>query len=971
MEPINNLLMPKYTAAAVRQMALCLCAITMTVSSWGQAPATTTVRGRVVDSLTQTPLEFASVAVTTAAGKAAGAALTNADGRFEIKGITAGRYTLSVSYVGYRTATRSIRPSGNIWDAGTLPLETDAVRLEDVSVSAIGNAMIVKKDTIEYRADAYKVTEGAMLEELVKKLDGAEIDSDGKITINGKEITKVMIDGKTFFSDDPQIATKNLPAAMVERVQVIDRKSDQAQFTGIDDGNEETVLNLTVRPGMKNGWFGNVSAGAGYEDRYQGGGLVANIKDDRQLSLLASGNNTNNRGFNDVAGSMMQQGRGSGGGSGSGGGAGGGRQGGAGVNVGGTRMNIGGNGLTTSWLGGANLYDEWGGRWKTTGNYFYNGSETTIDQRSYRQNLFQNDSTSYYNQQTQSVTQTQGHRAALEMEWTLDSLNSFLFKPSARYGLGRFDESTRYTTLNTARDSINDGYSRAFGDNTSAALNGDLLFRHKFATRGRTFSANVTAGYSRNVIDGNNASLMHLYAGAGDTVVNQQYRSEQQTLTASARLSYTEPLGNDYYTEVAYSVRLNHSTSDKDTYNLDSAGNLAGRDDNYSSHYRNLFVNQRAEVNLRRVREKYNWTMGIQAQPSYLRSEREGTAPLARSVVNFSPNGNFIYHFSDNRQFRADYRGTTNEPTITQLQPVPDNSNPLLERLGNPDLQPEFNNSLRLTYRSTDVASFRTTIASLNASYTWNKIVNNLIYESSSGRQVIVPANVEGVYSLTGFLMWSMPFRRGSRFSFTFNTFASYAQNAGLTQTVDRMPEGNEQQLALVEQSLRNTTRSMTFNKTIRLRYKGDKVDVNLSGRAGYTKAWYSAGNNPPVYWNNNVGGDFNWSLPYNLSLASDAGYTFYIGYPEGYNRPVFLWNAEASLLLFRQKQGTVKVRVFDILNQGRGVSRTTSDNYIEDLSVNTLGRYVMCSFIYRFGSFGGTSNFSITPERGRGRPMR
>jgi len=701
-----------------KKIFIALFLLTISIASFAQSK--TTVSGVVRDSTTNAPLDFATVVIASKAGVSAGYASTNSDGSFEIKNITAGEWQLTITFVGYHTLTKTIRVSGETQNIGTLKLREDLVRLQEVVVTAIGNAMIVKKDTIEYNASSYRVAEGAMLEDLVKKLPGTEVDSDGKITVNGEEIKKVMIDGKVFFADDPQVATKNLPANMIEKVQVVNRRSDQARFTGIDDGEEETVLNLTIRPGMKNGWFGNVMAGGGYEDKYQGGGMVANIKDDRQISILASGNNTNNRGFNDIAGSMMQQGRGGGGG-GTQMRFGGGSSGGASMNVGGTRMSIGGNGLMTSWLGGVNAYNEFGKnkQVKATGNYFYNGTETKLDQSRYRQNIFDNDSLSFYNQTTNSVSRTQGHRVSGEVEWTLNENSSFVFKPTINYGIGSFDEKSNYaTTLDNLLDTVNNGHSIASGDNTSISFNGDILFRHKFKTQGRTFTANFVFGYSDNTLDGYNYSKTRFFEFGipVDSIIDQQYTTASRSYSTNTRLTYTEPLGNNYYLEMAYRVRTNYSTSDKETFNKDIFGNYNDLDDLYTNHYQNLFVNQQAELSLRSVREKYNWTVGVTAQPSYIRSEGRGEEAFSRNSLNFSPNGNFTYNFSNTKMFRADYRGRTNEPTISQLQPVPDNSNPLLERLGNPNLDPAFTHNLRLSYRNTNPQSFRTIVSFINAS---------------------------------------------------------------------------------------------------------------------------------------------------------------------------------------------------------------------------------------------------------------
>ncbi|MDR3235813.1 MAG: TonB-dependent receptor [Prevotellaceae bacterium] len=923
----------------------------------------TVIKGTVRDSITGEPLAYASVVARLSDSTVASSVFTKDNGSFELRNVPFGQVSVTVSFVGYTPLVFPIRASNAATNVGVLTLKTSNVRLSEVVVTGLANEMRIRKDTIEYNAAAFKVTEGATVEELVKKLPGAEVSEDGKITVGGKEITKVLLDGKTFFSDDPKIATKNLPASMVEKLQVVDRKSEQARFTGIDDGNEETVLNLTVRPGMKNGWFGNAIAGGGYKDKWQGGGMASNLKDDRQLSVIASGNNTNNEGFNNIAGSMMQQGRGGGGGGGT-------NMGGSGmnVNIGGTRMSIGGNGISTSWLGGLNAHDEFTNL-ILGGNYFYNGVETATNTDSYRQNLFRNDSVSYSNQSQRSLSHSEGHRASVELEWTLDSLNSIVFKPNVSYGMGRFDDYSEYSILNNLLDSVNNGITNTFGDNQSLSFNGDLLLRHKFKTKGRTLSANFTLGYQTNTTDGNNYSLMRLFdASMTNDTIDQQYHSNTLSYTGNVRVSYTEPLGNNYYAEAAYSVRTNYSTSDKETFNQDIFKQYTEIDTLYSNHYQNLFVNQQADLNLRSVREKYQWTIGVGVQPSYLRSNRAG-GDIERSVVNFSPNGNFIYNFSDSKQLRATYRGRTTQPSISQLQPVPDNSNPLLERLGNDDLAPEFSHNIRLFYRATNPRTFRTIVSGLNTSVTMDKIVNNTIYESSTGKQLILPVNVNNVYSTWGMFMFTSPFAKGSRFYVTTNTSVMYSQNVNLSTTVeqidkDRLPASDE-----------NKTNSLSANERLRLSYKGSKIDLGADASAVYSKAWYSVGTkDQPTYWTNRVGGDFIWTMPWSMSFSGNANYNFYYGYSDNYNKPVMMCNAAVSKLLFKKKQATLTLQVFDILNEGRGNNRTTTDNYIEDVTTNTLGRYLMLSFTYRFGSFGNDNrqmNFIRPDGPGGGRrPM-
>ena len=940
-----------------------LLAISLLLSSvalFGQQVNTYTLKGTVRDSLSNSPIEFAMVALTRASGQqVVGTTLTDNKGDFEFKRVPQGDLVLNISFMGYHNLQRNINGSTEaVLDLGVISLLEGAIRLSEVVIESIVNPVVFKKDTIEYTAAAYKVTENAVLEDLLKKLPGAEVDSDGKITVNGKEISKVMVDGQTFFADDPRIASKNLPAKMVDKVQVIDRKSDQAQFTGIDDGNEETILNLTVRPGMKNGWLGNISAGAGHQDRYQGGGFVARFDNNWQLSFIGSGNNTNNRGFTDIAGSMMQSGRGGSGGGGmmvmsSSGGRGSGGQGGFNLNVGGMSMNIGGNGITTSWLGGINgMFQSTDKKLKIGGNYFYSGSDNVLEQERVRENImFDKDDNYFYTQQGLSNSKTQGHRAALEFEYTLDSLNSFIFKPNFGLGYGDFNESSSYTSIMADGTAINKGNSSTTGNNDNLSTSGDFLWRHKFGIPGRTFSANFTYGYNKNNTEGQNYSFTQDFANSKDSTVNQNYKTNSSGYNVGGRLSYTEPLGKGYYMELAYAIRYNNSTSDKKTYdNITNALDIR-----YSNNYDNTFVNHSGEVNFRSVGEKYNLILGVNMQPSYMLSKYVSSgAPqeFSRTVVNFAPNAQYIYNFSDYKQFRVNYRGSTRQPSMNQLQPVLDNSDPLFVNLGNPDLNPEFQHNLFGMYRNTIPQTFFTMFTMFMANYTFDKIVNASLSDKS-GRQTIIPVNTNGVYSASVRMMINTPLAKKSKFFITSNSGINANQTVNYIGKVDDLSLMKRDELLAKAQ--RNNTQNLNLSEMLRLNYRGSKLDVSLSARANWTQAWYSVDNKAATnYWNNAVGADFNWTLPWDFTLASDANYNYYIGYDNDYNKPMTLWNAELSKQLFKNKQGTIAVKVYDILNESRGTMRNTTNNYIEDVSTNTLGRYIMFSFTYRFGSISG-----------------
>ncbi|MDR0295274.1 MAG: outer membrane beta-barrel protein [Prevotellaceae bacterium] len=930
---------------------------------FGQQTNTYTLKGIVRDSLSKAPIDFATVILTRASDNQPVLTVnTNSTGVFEFNRVPQnGEFVLTVSYMGYLNLQRNIgNTTESVVDLGILSIRENATRLSDVVVEAMGNPIVFKKDTIEYTASSFKVPENAVLEDLIKKLPGAEVDSDGKITVHGKEIKKVTVDGETFFADDPRIASRNLPAKMVDKVQVVDRKSDQAQFTGIDDGNEETVLNLTVKQGMKNGWLGNLSTGGGHRDRYQAGGFVARFDNNWQLSFIGSGNNTNNRGFTDIAGSMMQSGRGGGGGGGMmmmGGGSRPGSQGGGfNLNVGGVNMSIGGNGITTSWLTGLNGHIQANKKLRIGGNYFYSGSDNVLEQERVRENIMANPNDNFtYSQNGLSNNKTQGHRAALEFEYTIDSLNSFIFKPNFGINFGEFSESSSYTSIvpkTPIADTLNKGDSKSTGNNDNLSTSGDLLWRHKFGIPGRTFSANLNYGYNKNNTEGKNSSFTQDIANSKDSIINQRYTTKNNGYNVGTRLSYTEPLGKGYYMELAYSLRYSNSTSDKETFDLRNSGAL---DTRYSNNYDNTFVNHSGEVNLCGVGEKHNYIIGVNVQPSYMNSKYTSNGKLydySRSVVNFAPNAQFIYNYSDFQQLRINYRGSTRQPSMSQLQPVLDNADPLFVNIGNPDLNPEFQHNLFGMYRNTNVKTYFTLFTFFSANYTFDKIVNANIYDNA-GRQTMIPVNTDGVYSGNVRLMINAPFAQNSKLYITSNTGINFNRTVNFTGSVDNISDKERDELLRL--TTRNNTQNLNLNEQIRLNYKGTKFDASISGRANWTKAWYSIDNRTATnYWNNTVGADFNWSLLWDFGLSSDINHNYYIGYSSGNDKPMTLWNAELTKQLFKNKQGTISVKVFDILNKSRGTMRNATNNYIEDINTNTLGRYVMFSFTYRFGAVGG-----------------
>lgn len=904
------------------------------------------IKLRLVDSHTNAPVDFASVYVSKdGTVKGAKHSMTDENGHATIVKVAPGKYIFKAELLGYKLKEMPVEVKKGVLDLGEIKMDPDVNTLEQVVVSAVGNQIIVKKDTIEYNAALIKTTDNDMLEDLIKKLPGFEIDSDGNITANGEVVKKVMIDGKEFFLDDPQLASKNIPAKIINKVKVVEKKSEQAEFTGIDDGEEETVLDLSFKPGMMKGWFGNASAGGGmdlvkgiddqYDPRFQAAAMAGRFTEENQISFILNGNNTNNRGFQDMAGEMMGGMRGGG------------------------RMGGGGNsGITTSWMGGINgngyLADK---TIELHGNYLYSGSDRVLEQNTDKTTMISDTEKLNTKNKSKDITFSQGHRAGGRFDWDITEKASILFTPNFNYGMGRYQESTEYASVNSVKGKVNDGYSTNSGENDNWTASGRLLYRQKIGkTKGRTLSVNINYNFSENNLESRNYSETGNYEDdrkVKTSIVDQRIFQMSDAQTLGARLSYTEPLGRNFFIEASYRYNYRKNNSTKSTYNKNESGLYNVLDTLYSSEYHNTFINQTAQLSLVKQEEKYTLQVGFNAQPArtisienLLREGRDST--LDYSVVNYSPSARFDYRFSDSEFLRVNYRGSTNQPSLTQLQPVPDNTNPLYIRLGNPSLQPEFTHRINARYRNTNRDKFSTINLTFNASYVKDDIINASWY-NSNGVQFTAPINSkEPTFSTSARVMYNTPIAK-SNFSVMANAYTT------LTRGLNYTGNGDVATLEeIIDDLVAGKTTTINVGARLNFTYRTDSFEARLGGRAGYKNAWYTIQEQEkPATWTNFVDGEVSYTAPWGTEIKTDARYTFYIGFEDGYNIPRMVWNAEISQLLFKKK-ATLRFKVYDILNQAMNVYRNTADNYVEDVEQNTLGQYFMLSFTYRFGNFGG-----------------
>ena len=939
---------------------------------------------RLVDEKTGDPVGFATVSLTVKGEKtAAKYVLTDSEGAATVAKVKKGTYTLKAEMLGYKLHTQDITVEKNL-DLGAIKMKEDAKVLDAASVSAVGNPIIVKKDTIEYNASSFKTSDNDMLEDLLKKLPGVEVASDGTVTANGETIKKITIDGKTFFLDDPQLATKNLPANIVEKVKVVERKSEQARFTGIDDGQEETIIDLSIYKGMMNGWFGNVTAGGGHDVpakgyytadktfwndgwRYQGAGILGNFKENSQLSLIVNANNTNNRGFNDLAGGMMQGMRGGGGGMGRG-------------------MNMfgGGNGITSSWMGGLNgAWDLLDGDMELSGNYLYNGSDKYVEETSSKVTFMENGSRLLNDNSGYSTTGSQGHRFGIRLDHKFSENISLLFEPQVNFGTGNFSERSDFSTR-TAMDDVtsftNDGFSSSNGANQNWSTSGRLLYRHRLGKAGRTLSAMVNYSFSNNEMQGLNQSLTRTDIDANGEyeyeTVNQRYDQLSKSSSVSGRLVYTEPLTDHLFLEANYEYAWNKNKSGKDTYNSGSTDvnenttnlsyNAAGEifDPTYSSSILNRYANQRAGVSFTWQNDKLNAQLGAQINPTNTHNETNGKSYDSK-VINWSPTARVRYALGNNSHLMFNYDGRSSQPSTSQLMPVPDNTDPLNISLGNPYLESYFTHNIRTMFRFTDMKTFTSVNANISGNYVQDAITNAQWYDKA-GTQYSIPVNGPGTGSVNGRFMVNSPIGK-SNFSIMSNTSARYNQstsyigNGALDSDKYYDSENAEfdyglfnadyPNLGKADAFTTNKIQTMNISEMLRLTYRNDFVELVAGGRTNVSKSWYTMNSaNTNATWNNNVSFEMNWTLPFGMNLISDLNYNWYNGYTTQQD-PEFVLNAEITQLVFNKK-ATIALRAYDLLNQAKNLMVTDASNYHQEVRNNTLGRYIIVSFTYRFGTF-------------------
>lgn len=973
-------------------LILCLCSLVATAQK-------VTVSGVVMDGSLNEPMTGASVVLLQPKDSAQSAGIsTDLEGRFKLPAVKAGNYIMRISYMGFQTYYRNIvLPKNNkSINLGTITLQENSKIMKEAEVTARVAQVEMKADTFVFNADAYRMPEGSMLEELVKKLPGAEIDDEGNIKINGKSVSKIMVDGKEYFQNDTKMALKNLPSKLIKKLKSYDKKSDYSRITGIDDGEEETVLDLSVKKGMKDGWVGNFDAAYGTEDRYSGKANVNRFMDNSYLSVIGSRNNVNDFGG---------------------------------------RWGGGGNGITTSTMGGVTFAWENGkpeytaGLLKLGGNVRYSSRDSESETRNNSEMFLPTGASQFSNSKNLGTNWSQNVNANFQVEWFPDSMTNILFRPNFSHSDGNSFSNNRSVTFNKnpfeagLTDPVEDykemkdengirvnGNERLnSGDNYSNNVNASLQVNRRLGVPGRNITLNVDGAYSESDNKSYSRSMVRYYQRTSDDL-NADYQntmSPSKNYNIQGRFSYTEPILKGTVLQLSYQAqyrfqdtnrdmliydKLEEALKDKDLADVTAAdlyyGTYKGmsfesygidltqlvRDTENSQYATYREFNQSVNLMFRHNSklengQEFNFNAGVNWQPQRTDMEYEKRGryiDTTRHIQNWAPRLNFRWKISNTSQLRVRYNGRMSQPSMTNLIEVMDNSNPLYISTGNAGLKSSWNDNFNVDYNNYITEKQMGWYAGFRGDKTRRSISNATIYDTESGVNYSRPMNIDGAWSLRTWMGFNTALDKEKHFNLNWSQSINHANNVGYISS--KLDVGAQQFLYpmvdmnglfnyMSENNLleKANTKSTDLGENLRINYRNDLLELGVNGGMNYQHArndMLKSGNRDT--WFFNYGGNVVINMPWDMQFSSDISQQSRRGYDDAsMNTNELIWNAQLSQNFLKQKNATVSVQWYDILRNRSSISRSLSATSRSDTWTNAIHSYVMVHVIYRFNLLG------------------
>lgn len=919
------------------------------------------ISGKITDRDTKDPVEQVTIQLLKTDSTYVSGAISNERGLFHVNAPANGKYLLKITSVGYKPTVKRIQISEDKNLAmGNVVIGADAILLKGAVVTAMAQKVSLKEDTFVYNSAAYRTPEGSVVEELVKRLPGAEVSDDGTIKINGKEVKKILVDGKEFMTGDTKTALKNLPTSIIDKIKAYDEKSDLSKVTGIDDGEEQTVLDFGVKKGMNKGVISNIDLGVGNKNRYNMRGMGGYFANNNRFMLFANANNTSDRGF--------------------GGGPGRGFWGGA-------------NGLNASKMIGANYNYELKDKFKFNTSLRWNHSDGDVWSSRSSEN-FMGTSSSFSNSLSQSYSRSNSWNGNIRLEWMPDSMTNILFRPSiswsssdglsgsqsASYNKDPYTITTKdplseegIEEMEKAEAMVNSQLTNGITYSDNNNINGMLQVNRKLGNKGRNITFRVDAKYTDNdskSISLNNAKLYLVQTAEGK---DSTYQTNRYNLTPSknysyaGQLTYSEPLWKATFLQFSYKFTYSYSKSDRSTYDFSKyamsgdheyrgwdsylnpfAGHLNDyRDDNLSrfSEYRNY--NHDIQVMMRFIRQKYNLNFGVMVQPQqskYIQDYQGVHVDTVRNVVNVSPTLDFRYRFSKMSNLRINYRGTTSQPSISQLLDITDNSDPLNISMGNPGLKPSFTQNFRLFYNNFVQNHNKGIMTFVNFSTTNNSISNKVTYDETTGGRITRPENINGNWNAMGAFMFNCSIDSAGVWNINTGAHANY-NNYVSYLSLDKKSD-----------SQKNTTRSITWRQNLSFSYRNDWAEFSLDGTLTYNKAKNKLQPTSNLEtWQFSYGPSMTLTAPWGTSLNSSLSINSRRGYNDSsMNTDEFVWNAQLSQGFLKGKPLTIMLQFYDLLRQQSTFSRAISATSRTDTEYNAINSYAMLHVVYRLNLFGG-----------------